>query len=196
MARKRPGARRGTPREVAKSIEILVARLAEKVSVEPEKAVHIFKLISSPENKKGLSDEELEDLTGYKQGEIRKILRLFYESRLAYYRRGKHPETEATRYYWLTDPELINSTLLRRKKAVVGKLKARLEYESGQEFYVCPADGSRFTFSEAFDLDFACPKCGLPLEQEDNSAYMRVLRERIEELEEEISRDERTIYTG
>ncbi len=186
---------RGGSERAVKSLERLIHDMAEKKGIDPHKAVHIFRLIVSPTNSRGLSDEDLEPLTGYKQGEIRKILRLLYDLRLATYRRGRHPKTGSTRYYWVVDREALNTSIVRRKKAVLEKLKTRLEHERSNTFYVCPQDGSRYTFDEAFDYEFVCPRCGFMLEEDKSSAYyVRALEREIARLEEEIKRDERDIF--
>jgi len=171
-----------------------VARLAQQRNIEPMKAVHIFRLIYEQTPKGGLSDEDLENLTGYRQSEIRRILRMLHETRLAAYRRGKHPKTEATRYYWRIDPDTINITLLNIKKRVLEKLRARLEYEEATTFYVCPNEGNKYTIEEAFENDFVCPICGSPLVELDKLPRITVLQEVIRRLEEEIRRDESKIF--
>ncbi len=176
-----------------KSLEELVRKMSPSINVDPDKAVHIFRLLVSADNK-GLSDEDIEKRTGYKQSEIRRVLRLLYENSLAVYRRGRHPETGATRHYWRIDWDNVKIAILRRKKMVLAKLKYRLQYEKENTFYVCPVEGFRYTFNEAFDYDFTCPRCGSLLEEEDNTHIIRFLEKRIKELEEEIARDEAKIF--
>jgi len=170
-----------------------VRRVAEKNGNDPEVAVTILKLLLTRRDGKGLSDEDLANKTGYKQRDIRAVLRLFYNLRLASYLRGRHPETGSTRYYWYIDLASVNTTLLWRKQQVLEKLKIRLEYERSNTFYRCPVDRTRYTFEEAFDNEFRCPRCDSPLEQEDNSEIIRMLEEEIRRLEEEIRRDERLL---
>jgi len=174
---------------------MMIYRLSFKNDVDPEKAVRIFRLIAAESRSKGLSDEDLESLTGYRQGEIRKILRMFYDLRIAGYRRGRHPETGATRYYWSIDSDSINVILVSRKKAVLQKLMQRLNYEKENSFYICPNDKTRYTFDEAFEYEFTCPKCGVMLEEDNNSKYIEVLESRIQEIRKEIEEDERKIYS-
>ncbi len=181
-----------------KGLERFIEKLAETSEVDVKKALHIFKLISDPSNKNGLSDEDLEELTGYKQGEIRRILRVFYDARLAYYRKGKHPKLDTTRYYWRIEGDVANSALLRRKREVLNKLKMKLEYELNNTFYTCPNDNLRFTFSEAYgpDGEFRCPRCGALLQPEDNTQLVESLEKEIRRLEEEIAEDEKRLYSS
>ncbi len=175
------------------SLYSFIMKLARRNGLDPEKAVTIFRLLLSRQDGKGLSDEDLAGKTGFKQAEIRGILRMFYALRLASYRRGRHPETGATRYYWYVDPASVNMALYWRKVQVLEKLKARLEYERSNNFYRCPVDGTRYTFEEAFEYEFTCPKCDSLLEEEDNSDIVSILEEVISRLEEEIRRDEKTL---
>jgi transcription initiation factor TFIIE subunit alpha len=172
----------------------LIRMLAVKSGIDEAMADDLFDLLLTVDPEKGISDEEVEQMKGYKQADVRKVFRIFYDLRIASYRRGKHPDTGATRYYWYLDSRDADLALLRRKKQVLEKLKMRLEYERSNEFYVCPKDGTRYTFDYAYEYQFTCQKCGTMLVPEDNSNYIRVLENRISRLEEEIKRDERQIF--
>ncbi|MCE4617932.1 MAG: hypothetical protein F7C37_00640 [Desulfurococcales archaeon] len=167
-----------------------IRRLALKHKLNPDNAVRIFTTLLSATDGKGLSDEDLSEITQMRQGEIRNILRMLYSLRMVAYRRGRHPTTGATRYYWYPDFSGINMSLFWRKKQVLEKLKQRLAYEENNAFFRCPTDGLRYTFEEAFEFDFTCPKCNSMLVEEDNSRVKEYLRQRIAMLEEEIKRDE------
>ena len=182
--------------DLNKAIEVFIYKLAQRKGVDPDKAVHIYKLLLMSSGDKGLSDEDLEELAGYKQSDVRRVLRLLYDARIATYKKGKHPQTGATRYYWMIDADNINVSLLKRKKLVLEKLKTRLEYEKNNAFFLCPQDNTRFTFDEAFENEFTCPKCGSMLEENENSDYIKVLEEMISRLEEEIRRDERNVFSS
>lgn len=167
-----------------------IRRLALKNRLDPDNAVKIFTTLLQATDGKGLSDEELSEITKLRQGEIRNVLRMLYSLRMVGYRRGRHPTTGATRYYWYPDYTGINMSLYWRKKKVLEKLRQRLEYEESNTFFRCPTDGLRYTFEEAFEFDFTCPKCNTMLVEEDNSRVKEYLRKRIAMLEEEIRRDE------
>ncbi len=173
----------------------LIRLLAVSSGIDEALADDLFDLLLSVDPKKGISDEEVEALKGYKQADVRKVFRIFYDLRLASYRKGKQPETGSTRYYWYLDPKNLDASLLRRKKLVLEKLKMRLAYEKSNEFYVCPKDGSRYTFDYAFEYEFTCPKCGSMLIPDNNGPYVKVLEERVKKLEEEIKQDEAKLYS-
>ncbi|MEN2999994.1 MAG: transcription initiation factor IIE subunit alpha [Acidilobaceae archaeon] len=185
-----------TAEKIMKGLEKLIERLSIANDVEPQKAKHVFRLVLEYSSGNGLSDVELEEMTGYKQQEVRKILRMFYDLRMMVYNKGKLPQQEAIRYFWKADMDAINLALLKRKRAVLSKLKYRLEYETREEMYVCPVEGIRYTFSEAFDNEFLCPSCGTPLERDQNEKAIEVLRKFIERLEQEIQEDEKRVYSS
>ncbi len=182
-------------RDPLRSLELFVGKLAEANNIEPGKAVHIFKLIYDATPNGGLSDDDIESLTGYKQSEIRKVLRLLESYNLAVHRRRRHPEKEVSRYFWRIDGDTINIVLLNLKKKVLARLKERLQYEESKSFFICPEDGSRYTFEEAFNNNFTCPLCGA-LVEEDSGRGAERLRRKIDTLEEEIRRDEKKIYSS
>jgi transcription initiation factor TFIIE subunit alpha len=172
----------------------LLEKIAVRRNLDPALTIEVVKRLMSSSDSKGLSDENLEEMIGVKQNEIRKVLRTLYELRIATYRRGRHPETGSTRYYWTIDPQAINMFILTLKKKILDKMKKKLEFEESMTFYICPVDGTRYTFEEAFDYDFTCPKCGSMLVEYDNTKIKEFLRKKIKELEEEIARDERKLF--
>lgn len=183
-----------TAERITKDLERLIERLSIANDVEPQKAKHVFRLVLEYSNGNGLSDVELEEMTGYKQQEVRKILRMFYDLRMMVNSKGKLPQQEVIRYFWKVDVDAINLALLKRKRAVLSKLKYRLEHETREEIYICPVEGIKYSFSEAFDNEFLCPSCGAPLERYQNEKAVQVLEKFIRKLEQEIEEDERRVY--
>ncbi|MCE4604548.1 MAG: hypothetical protein F7B20_06255 [Aeropyrum sp.] len=184
---------KGTP---VRSLEIYVRKLAEVNGIEPEIAAHIFHLIYEESPRGGISDDDLESLTGYKQSDIRRILRLLGEKRIIVSRKGRHPKREATRYFWRIDSDTINMSLLNLKRKVLEKLEIKEAHENSNTFYVCPSCGEKYSFDDAFMADFTCQKCGVVLEEMSGEDAIERLRERIGRLREEIERDESRIYGG
>ncbi|BAA81014.2 transcription factor E [Aeropyrum pernix K1] len=177
-----------------KSLEIYVRKLAQANGIKPEMAAHIFHLIYEETPNGGISDDDLESLTGYKQSDIRRILRLLGDKRIIVSRKGRHPRKEATRYFWRIDSDTINVSLLTLKKKVLEKLVVKEAHDSGNSYYTCPRCGSKYSFDEAFTLDFTCPRCGEVLEEADSREGLERLRRTIDALREEIARDESRIY--
>jgi transcription initiation factor TFIIE subunit alpha len=187
------GRSEGSPIEAL--IELL-KRISKSSNIDPQVMDDVIRALLSDSEGKGLSDEDLEKLTGHRQGVIRRALRLLHDLRLATYRRGRHPETKATRYYWTLDSDRINIVLYQLKRNVLEKLRARLQYEESNEFFICPQCNVRYEFNEAFEYDFTCPRCGSLLVEHDNKVAVATLKAVIKRLEEEIREDEEKIFRG
>lgn len=182
--------------KIVDSLKEYIKMIAEMNDVDPRVAIEIFRIVAerSMNGGNGISDIELEEIMGYKQQEIRKFLRMFYNERLMTYTKNRLPQQETVRYFWHTDPVMINDAILKKKKIVLEKLKLRLEYERSNQLYVCPRDGSRYPVNKAFDYEFLCPKCGAVLVPDDNEKIIRALETAIRELEREIAEDEKKLY--
>ncbi len=138
--------------------------------------------------RKEATDEEISQETGIKLNDVRKILYKLHNFNLATYRRIRDDNTGWFTYFWKINKERIYDLIKSRKKLVLEKLKERLEYEKSKMFFYCPNDGdTRLTFEEAMESSFKCPKCGNMLQHFDNSEIIKVLEEKIKELEKEIN---------
>ena len=151
----------------------------------------IFKLLSN--SPKEMLDDDIIRKTGLDEQEVRRALYELHNLGLVTYKKMRNPEDSRYIYYWRVDASRINHVLLQRKKAVLNKLKQRLEFEDSNTFFICPVDGVRLTYDEALEYDFRCPRCGSELVMEDNSKVKEKLRRLIGELEEEIEREEKLL---
>jgi len=154
----------------------------------------IFRVLSK--SSKELLDEDIVKRTKIDEQEVRRVLYELHNIGLVTYKKMRNPNDNRYIYYWRIDATRINHVLLSRKKAVLEKLKERLQYEESNSFFVCPVDGVRLTYDEALENDFKCPRCGGELVMEDNSKIVEKLRKIIGELEEEIRREEKLIKYG
>ncbi|ARM77113.1 transcription factor E [Acidianus manzaensis] len=136
-----------------------------------------------------MTDDEIANELGIKVNEIRKKLYLLADQGLVSYRRSRDKDTGWYVYYWKVNVDQINEVLINRKREILGKLKSRLEYESNNEFYICPEDKSKYPFEEAFENEFKCPKCGSQLTYYDSLKVRKILEEKINQLESEIEEE-------
>lgn len=136
-----------------------------------------------------MTDDDIAKEMNVKVNEIRKKLYLLAEQGFVSYRKVRDKDTGWYIYYWKPNIESLNEILLNRKRAVLEKLKVRLEYEKGGPYYICPQDTTRFTLEEALDNGFKCPKCGSPLQEYDSQKVIKFLEEKIKQLSEEIERE-------
>ncbi len=132
------------------------------------------------------TEEWLIKRTGLKLSVIRKVLYELFDVGIVRYRREKEPDTGWFTYYWSLDYENLANVVLRRKKLVLEKLKARLEYEKQNMFFACPNHPEkRYTFDEAYDHSFKCPECDSVLENQDNSMIIRFIEDLMKKIESE-----------
>ncbi len=162
-------------------------------NIKPEDASLIFRTLFEKAETKGLSDEDLEKITGMRETQIRRILLILLENKLVTYQRGR-TKTGETRFFWRINKNTLNLVLLNRKQAVLDKLKLRYRFEKENEVYVCPKCGARYTFPEALEYEFVCPRCGGELElDEGRDISIKILERIIKSLEREIIEDEKNV---
>ncbi len=135
-------------------------------------------------------DDEIAREAGLKINTVRRLLYALSGQGFVSYRRVRERGGGWYVYKWHVDRTMLESTLLLRKKATLEKLKQRLEYEENNTFFVCPSDGSRYTFDEALENEFRCPRCGESLEDLDNTLICEILKHRISIIEEELRREQ------
>jgi transcription initiation factor TFIIE subunit alpha len=167
------------------NVDELILNLAKSLLGEEYTELLEFLLNKKTE----MTDDEIANELGIKVNEIRKKLYALADQGLVSYRKSRDKDTGWYIYYWKVNTEQINEILLNRKREILEKLKARLEYESNNEFYMCPEDKSKYTFDEAFENEFKCPKCGSQLIYYDSSKVRQVLEKKINELQEEIDKE-------
>jgi transcription initiation factor TFIIE subunit alpha len=167
------------------NIDNLVTSLAKELLGEDVLDVLQFLL-----NKKiEITDDEIANELGVKVNEVRKKLYALADQGLVSYRRSRDKDTGWYVYYWKVNTDQINDILLNRKREILEKLKTRLEYEENNEFYICPEDKNKYTFEEAFENEFKCPRCGSQLEYYDSKKVREVLGKKIKDLQDEIDKE-------
>lgn len=135
-----------------------------------------------------LSEIDLAEKTGLKLNAIRRSLNLLAEKGLAVYRRQKHPEKNRLIFYWRINYEGLPAIIEARKRATLERLQMLLEREESIHYYVCPTDGTKYTFEEALDHEFTCPRCGTMLvPDQDRELRIQIIRQYIALLEAEIN---------
>ena len=113
---------------------------------------------------------------------VRKTLYKLYSGKLAQFRRIRDKSTGWFIYYWWHEFDLFEEILMEKKRLIETKLRERLKFEENNYFFVCKncQDSTlKFNFDTAFELNFKCPKCGSPLEAQDNQELIQFLKEKI-----------------
>ena len=131
-------------------------------------------------------DFEPDDDEILKLNTVRKTLYKLYSEKLAQFRRIRDKSTGWFIYYWWHEFDLLEEILLEKKKLVEGKLRERLEFEENNYFFVCQNcknNNLKYTFEDAFEMNFRCPDCGGKLEAQDNEQLIQFLKNKIARLE-------------
>jgi transcription initiation factor TFIIE subunit alpha len=113
---------------------------------------------------------------------VRKTLYKLYSEKLAQFRRIRDKSTGWFIYYWWHEFDLLEEILLEKKNLLQQKLRDRLEYEEKNYFFECEdceENQIKYTFEEAFELNFRYPECGGELKALDNEETKNFLKERI-----------------
>jgi transcription initiation factor TFIIE subunit alpha len=144
-------------------------------------------LIKALKEEEDLTVEEISERTGIQINIVRRLLYKFYNHRIVASKRFRDPETGWFIFQWRLQPDLVEAFIQGMKKKILKKLRERLEYEQGHDFYHCHSEGCpRLTFEEAMEVVFRCPICGDSLKPFDNTRYISFLKRKIEELQEEM----------
>ena len=143
-----------------------------------------------------LSEYDIIEKTGLRSSVVRRVLNLLAEKGFVVYRKQRHPEKGRLVFYWKINYEGLPAVIESRKKQALERLRALLASEEETQYFVCPLDGTRYTFDEALEYEFTCPRCGTPLQpDEDRDMRIEILRRYIAMLEAEISAARR-VNTG
>jgi len=151
-----------------------------------EDGLKVFKELMRYED---VSEEQLVEVLGMKPNDVRRALYKLERFGLVKNYKIKSEDETTYIYYWYIDREMLNRNLLKIKKNVLEKLKRKLETEEDEYFY-CPVCGIQFTYEEAMNYDFTCPRCGEGLELAENNLRKKLLTKLVKKLEEEIKHEE------
>lgn len=150
-----------------------------------EDAVSVVKVLKGVEE---ITDDEIANKTGIRLNAVRKILYRLYDYSLVGLRRSRDENTGWFIFHWRLQPDQLEGFILNQKRRVLEKLQARLNYETGHDFYYCGAPKCRkIPFEEAVELVFRCPSCGEPLMHFENRHFIDALTEKIERLRKELT---------
>lgn len=169
----------------AKSLSVVTNDVLTKVVrvIGGEEAV---KVVLALKELKEATDDQLLSKTEMKLNDIRKILFKLYNYSIVQCDRSRDKDTGWFIFRWRLQPDQVEGFVNNQKKRVRKILKTRLEYEMNNDFYYCDTPGcNRVTFDDAVELIFRCPVCGKPLQHFDNGALIKMLTEKLEQVEKE-----------
>ena len=155
------------------------------VKVAIDEAVELIEVLKSTGE---TTDDELANKTGIRLNSIRKILYKLYNHSIVNLRRTRDPKTGWFIFHWKLQLDQLEGLILSQKLRVLEKLNMRLEYEKTHDFYYCQTPGcKRIPFEDAVEQLFRCPTCGKPVTHYDNENIVEILKQKIQQLQEELS---------
>ncbi len=134
-----------------------------------------------------ITDDEISRQLNLKLNTVRKLLYKLYDARLVDYDREKDEETNWYTYTWKPTLEKLPNIVKKKMEHILNDLKKQLVVEESNMFFYCPSCEFKYTFEEAMDYGFRCPQCGGVLKEYDNKNDVRMIKEQIKILEEELN---------
>jgi len=146
-----------------------------------EEAGKVMKLLLK---KPGITDEAIALSLQLDVRDIRRILHRLNEQGILHYELTRDKETGHRIFKWYVGQEQVIGFVMTNMKKVLDRLREKLEYEQGHQFYWCGTPGHRkLLFEEAMDKLFRCPVCGKQLHPYDNTELIESLKWKISEIE-------------
>lgn len=148
-----------------------------------DEAVRVIRVLGEKE----MSDEEIARKANLKEDVARRALYNLYQGLLVRMRRERDEETGRYKFFWSLNLDQVEAIVRDWKRKILKKLEAMLEHEQNNQFFFCGTPGCRrYTFDEAYEHMFRCPRCGRPLEFYDNSKEIKALKAKIKQIKAEL----------
>ena len=147
------------------------------------------KVIDFLGDKKNVSEFIIADKLKLDMQTIRNTLYKLHTYNVATYIRKKDRQKGWYISYWTFNKKRIKDLIQTMKKMQLDRLKDRLHKEEQSKglFFICSKACARLDFDQATEFEFKCPECGSLLHQQENERTIQHLKERIEELEQELT---------
>ena len=133
------------------------------------------------------TDEEIASSTGLRINRVRKILYDLFGKSLISGIRVKDERKGWFVYRWRSRSDEVENFIEIQKHKIGERLKQRLAYEEGSDFYHCGnGDCQRITFERALEDDFKCTSCGKILNLKKNDRVRNAFARKIEEIDRDM----------
>ena len=156
------------------------------VEILGEDGLSLIRYLSGREN---VSEFDLANKTKKDIKVVRKMLYILYNNNLVSFNRKKDKIKGWYIYYWTLVPESIKYLFFKKKKDRLRFLKARLEEEAKELFFVCKSRCIRLTFDQAMDIEFHCPECGDLIVQDDTKQSVADIKKEVTDIEHDLEEE-------
>jgi transcription initiation factor TFIIE subunit alpha len=148
---------------------------------------HALAIIDFLQDKEKTSEFIVAEALDLEINETRNILYKLLEHNIVTFLRKKDKIKGWYICYWDFNPHMIPHLKHKLLVAKRDKLLDRLKAEDSGQYYICKHACSRMTFESAIEQNFKCNECGQIMQEQDNSRTKEFLRERIAELEKQVT---------
>jgi transcription initiation factor TFIIE subunit alpha len=118
------------------------------------------------------SDLEIAEKTEIHLNTVRKVLYKLYDVGIATYKRTKDSKNNWESYNWKFEQNRVFDLITKKYEKLSKENEKSIEYEEENMFFICKANGHRYEFEKASEINFKCAKCGESLEYQDNSTII------------------------
>lgn len=152
-----------------------------------KEAVEIVKLLMK---KPWLIDEEIANILKMDIKNVRKLLHRLHELSLISYDVARDVKLGRRVFKWNVQTSQMIGFIKVILQKTLDRLRLKLEYEQSHQFFYCGTPGCRkYSFEESIGKLFKCPKCGKTLEPYDNGKLIEAIKEKIAQIEKELSEE-------
>lgn len=136
-------------------------------------------IISNFIKKEAMAEEDLAKKFKEEVKYTRNTLYQLQKHNLVYFQRKKNEASGWYTYFWSLNQRRVHELHKKIYEAKMERLEYMLEVEKNTNFFSCKNGCIRVDFDGVFNLNFCCPECNLPLEQQDNKKRIKQIKEKI-----------------
>lgn len=156
----------------AKSLADLLVELG--MQLEPD----TLKVLKILEKKQAISEDVIAEKLKLKVNAARKLLYALHTKGITAYTKKRDPKKKWWYlYYWSIDKDRVQMLVNEYKRRLLEQKYHELETEK-QFAFECESCTEKFTYEDALDSEFTCPKCGaLLVEAKPTKTILKLQRE-------------------
>ncbi len=138
-------------------------------------------------SKRFVSEFTLAERSAIYVNTVRSLLYKLYDNKIVTFNRKREKSRGWYIYSWKFNPEKLVNLIINKLINDKRSLKKSLSEQSKDEFFYCKNCDIKLPFTEAMEYNFACPNCFNQMTITSPEKENKIIKKRINELEEEIN---------
>lgn len=122
-----------------------------------------------------MTDDKLTSIVGYNAIDVRRVLQVLYDMRLASVIEEFNEAAGRIEQSWSIKEDDIRRFLVNLISGVLDKIDTVMRQLTNSTIYICPRCFKRYNEDDALMYDYKCPLDGTPLEYINPAEYLAVL---------------------